>query len=214
MSAEAELRVELCDLGASMYSRGLTAGSSGNLSARLADDTWLATPTGVSVGRLDPAALSRLDAAGRLLGGHEPTKEVPLHAAMYAARPQERAVVHLHSHWSVAVSLLPGLDPDDALPPLTAYQVMKVGRLALLPYYPPGGTAAADAIRALGRAPRAVLLARHGPVVAGSSPTAAADAVEELEAAARLFHTVREAGVHPLTQAEIDELSNRFGAIW
>ena len=214
MSAEAELRVELCDLGASMYSRGLTAGSSGNLSARLADDTWLATPTGVSVGRLDPAALSRLDAAGRLLGGHEPTKEVPPHAAMYAARPQERAVVHLHSHWSVAVSLLPGLDPDDALPPLTAYQVMKVGRLALLPYYPPGGTAAADAIRALGRAPRAVLLARHGPVVAGSSPAAAADAVEELEAAARLFHTVREAGVHPLTQAETDELSNRFGAIW
>jgi len=141
VSAEAELRVELCDLGASMYSRGMTAGSSGNLSARLADDTWLATPTGVSVGRLDPAALSRLDAAGRLLGGHEPTKEVPLHAAMYAARPQERAVVHLHSHWSVAVSLLPGLDPDDALPPLTAYQVMKVGRLALLPYYPPGGTA-------------------------------------------------------------------------
>jgi 3-dehydro-4-phosphotetronate decarboxylase len=119
MSREARLREEICALGASIFARGLTAGSSGNVSARV-DDGWIMTPTGSSLGRLDPARLAKLDDAGRHVAGDAPTKESFLHRVMYEERPASGAVVHLHSTHSVAVSCLAGLDPADLLPPITA----------------------------------------------------------------------------------------------
>src|SRR6202023_516440 len=134
---EATLREEMCRLGASLFARGLTFGSAGNISVRL-EDGWLMTPTNVSLGRLDPARLAKLDAAGKLVSGEPPTKETFLHRAMYEERPQDSAVVHLHSTYSVAVSCLAEVDSADVLPPITAYYVMRVGRLPLVPYHPPG----------------------------------------------------------------------------
>ena len=207
--SETRLRDEICRYGQSIFERGLTFGSSGNISARL-DDGWLMTPTNVALGRLDPARLSRLDEQGRLVDGDPPTKESFLHRAMYGERPAAKAVVHLHSTHSVAVSCLADLDPADLLPPITAYYIMRVGRLPLVPYYPPGDESLAEAVRLAATKHSAVLLANHGPVVAGSSLDAAVGAVEELEETARLFLLLRRERTRFLTEEQVSALRARY----
>jgi ribulose-5-phosphate 4-epimerase/fuculose-1-phosphate aldolase len=207
--SEHALREAICDLGRSMFDRGLTHGSTGNISAKL-DDGWLLTPTGSSLGRLDPARLSRLDWDGRLVAGDPPSKEAFLHLAMYRVRAQNGAVVHLHSTHSVAVSVLADVDPADVLPPLTAYYVMRIGSLPLVPYYAPGDMALADAVRGLASRHHALLLANHGPVVGGSSLSAAADAVEELEATAKLYLLLQGRRIRALSDEQVAELRRRF----
>jgi len=206
-NVESRMREAICELGQSLFGRGLTSGSSGNISVRL-DDGWLMTPTGVSLGRLDPARLARLDGSGKPIGGDRPTKECPLHLAMYDARPQERAIVHLHSTYSTAVSCLADVDPANVLPPLTAYYVMRVGRLPLVPYFPPGDAALANAARKLAADAHALLLANHGPIVAAASLDAAADAVEVLEQTARVFLLLRGCSVRPLLEEDVRRLKS------
>lgn len=206
---EATLREEIATLGRSMFERGLTHGSTGNISARL-DDGWLLTPTGSNLGRLDPARISKLDWSGKLVAGDAPSKESFLHLAMYQERAKSAAVVHLHSVHSVAVSVLEDVDAAEPLPPLTAYYVMRIGRLALVPYYAPGDMALAEAVRGVAAKHHAVLLANHGPVVAGSSLAAAADAIEELEATAQLHLLLRGSRVRALTQEQVADLKQRF----
>ncbi len=206
---ENRLREQIVDFGKSLFERGLTAGSSGNLSVRL-DDGWLLTPTNASLGRLDPARLSRLDWDGRLQAGDAPSKEAFLHRAMYQERPGAGAIVHLHSTHSAAVSCMCGLNHDDCIPPLTPYFVMKIGRLPLLPYHRPGDPALGDAIRGLAKKHAAVLLANHGPVVSGGSLEAAVYAAEELEETAKLFLLLRNVPVNPLNAQQIDELKSAF----
>ena len=202
-------RDAICRLGRSLFERGLTHGSTGNLSVRTGTG-FLMTPTGTSLGALDPARLAVLDAQGHPVGGDPPTKEAALHLAMYAARPRDRALVHLHSTHSVAVSILDGVDAADAMPPLTAYYAMRVGRLPLAPYFPPGDARLAQAVGALAAGHHAILLANHGPVVSGTSLPAAADAIEELEATARLWLLVRHERVRALTREEVAEIERRF----
>ena len=209
MSEEAKLREEICRLGASIFARGLTAGSSGNISARLADG-WLMTPTNASLGRLDPARLSKLDDGGKLLSGDAPTKESFLHRVMYEERAKTGAVIHLHSTHSVAISCLADIDPADVLPPITAYYVMRVGRLPLVPYYRPGDMALAEAVRGFAGKHHAVLLANHGPVVAGASLDAAANAIEELEETAKLFLLLRGCKTRFLTTEQVAEVRAAF----
>jgi ribulose-5-phosphate 4-epimerase/fuculose-1-phosphate aldolase len=208
---ETKQREEICRLGRSLFERGLTPGSSGNISLRCDDGGFLVTPTNASLGSLDPARLSRLDASGRLLTGDPPTKEVPLHNALYETRGPSRAVVHLHSTHSVALSMLPEIDPRAALPPLTAYYVMKCGATALVPYYRPGDPAVADAIRGLAGKYSSVLLANHGPVVAGESLEAAVFAIEELEETAKLYLLLRGLNPRYLTPAQVEDLVKTFG---
>jgi ribulose-5-phosphate 4-epimerase/fuculose-1-phosphate aldolase len=210
VSAEARLREQIVATGASLFNRGLTHGSTGNISVALADGGWLMTPTGSSLGTLDPARLSKLDAAGRHLDGDKPTKEAFLHTTMYGARPGSGAVVHLHSTHSVAVSCIDGINHADCLPPITAYYAMRIGRLPLVPYYPPGDETLAEAVGALAGKHHAVLLANHGPVVAGSSLSAAQDAIEELEETAKLFLLLRGERVRALTDEQVAELERRF----
>jgi len=210
MTAENDLRELICATGASLFNRGLTHGSTGNISVRLENGGWLMTPTGSSLGTLDPARLSKLDASGRLLSGDPPTKEAFLHTTMYAQRPNAGAVVHLHSTYSVAVSCLNGVDHANCLPPITAYYVMRIGELPLVPYHPPGDSSLAEAVGKLAGRHHAVLLANHGPVVAGSSLSAATDAIEELEETARLFLLLRGQPIRALTEAQVSELKRRF----
>jgi ribulose-5-phosphate 4-epimerase/fuculose-1-phosphate aldolase len=202
---ETQAREAICAIGASIFARGLTAGSSGNISVRLADG-YLMTPTGAALGRLDPARLAKLDADGRPVAGPAPTKESFLHRVMYEERPGAGAVVHLHSTHAVAVSCLAEIDPADVLPPITAYYVMRVGRLPLVPYFRPGDVALAEAVRGFAGRHHAVLLANHGPVVAGTSLEAAADAIEELEETAKLYLLLRGAKTRWLTPAQVREL--------
>lgn len=204
--SEGNVREDMCRLGASLFSRGLTFGSAGNISMRL-EDGWLMTPTNVSLGRLDPARLSKLDGEGRLVSGDPPTKESFLHRAMYDERRQAYAVVHLHSTYSVAVSALADINTEDVLPPITAYYVMRVGRLPLVPYHPPGDLSLADAVRKLASKHHAVLLANHGPVVAGASLDAAANAIEELEETAKLFLLLGGVKLRLLTPEQVAALN-------
>lgn len=208
--SESRLREEIVRTGASLFDRGLTHGSTGNISIALPDGGWLMTPTGSSLGTLDPARLSKLDANGRLIDGDKPTKEAFLHRTMYGARPDSGAVVHLHSTHSVAVSCLDGIDHSNCLPPITAYYAMRIGQLPLVPYYPPGDETLAEAVGTLAGKHHAVLLANHGPVVAGTSLSAAQDAIEELEETAKLFLLLRGERLRLLTDAQVAELERRF----
>jgi ribulose-5-phosphate 4-epimerase/fuculose-1-phosphate aldolase len=208
---EQEARVALVEYGRSLFRRGYSCGTSGNLSVRLAGGGFLMSPTNVSLGRLAVDTLSRLDVDGRPLSGAAPTKEAWLHLAMYAARPQDHAVVHLHSTYAAALSCRTDLPPDDAVPPLTPYVIMRVGRVALLPYSRPGDTTAAGAIRQLAAAHRAVLLANHGPVVAGRDLETAVSAAEELEETARLFFILEGRPYRPLSREQIDDVQRVFG---
>ncbi len=217
LSVEGRVREQICDFGRSIFERGLTAGSSGNISVRLPDECgggWLMTPTNASLGRLDPERLSKIGADGRLLSGDKPTKEQPLHTAVYAVRDTANAIVHLHSHYSVAVSVLHDIDPQRVLPPLTAYYVMRVGSLPLVPYFRPGDPKVAEVIGELARESVAVLLANHGPVVSGVSLEAAVYSTEELEETARLFLTLYGKPVRALGDEQIEELRHVFGANW
>ena len=214
MTPEARLRESLCALAASLYARGLTHGSTGNISARTGDGGLLVSPTGASFGRLDPARLSRFDAGGRLIEGDPPTKEMPLHRAFYDTRQGTGAVVHLHSCHSVAWSTLPDADPDDFLPPITPYALMQLGRVKLLPYFRPGDPAIGDAVRGLAGKRSAVMLANHGPVVAGLDLDAACNAIEELEATARLALLLRGTTPAMLTPQQVADLVRLHDVAW
>jgi len=169
------------------------------------------TPTNASLGFLDPARISRLDDAGRLVSGDKPTKEIPLHSALYESRSAAKAIVHLHSTHAVAVSMLPEIDPRQVLPPLTPYYLMRTGGTALVPYHRPGDPAVADAIRGLAGKYSSVLLANHGPVVAGDSLEGAVFATEELEETAKLYLLLRNLNPRQLSPGQVADLVSHFG---
>ncbi|SFA75663.1 Ribulose-5-phosphate 4-epimerase/Fuculose-1-phosphate aldolase [Rhizobium sp. NFR07] len=202
LSEETKMRDEIARVGKSIFDRMLTFGSTGNISARLSNGDILMTPTNASLGNLDPARLSRFSAEGVHVDGDKPTKEAFLHQCMYCQQKMSGAVVHLHSTYAVAVSLLEDIDPEDVLPPLTAYYVMRVGRLPLVPYYPPGDKALAEAVAEKAKDSHAVLLANHGPVVAGKTLQDAQYATEELEETAKLHLLLQSHRIRPLTSAQ------------
>lgn len=208
-SEESKKREEIVEFGKSIFDRGLTAGSSGNLSVRL-DDGWLLTPTNASLGRLDPATLTKLDWNGNAVSGLPPSKEAFLHRAMYNTRSGARAIVHLHSTYSAAVSCMCGLNHDSCIPPLTPYFVMKVGRLPLAPYHRPGDSDLAAAIEKLAVKNSSILLANHGPVVSANTLEAAVNAAEELEETAKLFLLLKGLETNPLNESQIQDLKKNF----
>jgi len=208
-------REQLCRFAEDLYRQGLTHGTTGNISLRQSDGSLLITPTGASFGRLDPSQLSVIDDQGRVIEGPKPTKEVPLHLALYHTRSRQTgAVVHLHSCHATALSMLPCADPDDWLPPLTPYSVMKLGKVTLLPYFMPGDPAIGQAIRGLAGKRSAIMLANHGPVVAAKDLEAAVYAAEELEAAAKLALLTQ--GLHPtgLSSDQLNQLVKTFDVEW
>ena len=208
---ELVLRQKISDIAKSLFDRGLTSGSSGNLSVRF-EDGWLMTPTGSTFGNLAPERISKLDGSGELISGDPPTKESFLHMAVYGKRPQAGAVVHLHSLHSVAVSCLAEIDSNNVLPPITAYYVMKIGALPLIPYFPPGDLSLAAAVEEKAADHRAVMLANHGPVVSGKDLDDAVYAAEELEDTAKLYLLTQGMPVRYLNDAQIAELTKRFSS--
>lgn len=214
MTEETKLREAMCLLAKSLFDRGLTGGSTGNISARTPDGGLLVSPTGTSFGRLDPARLSRFDANGTLIGGDKPTKEMPLHSAFYETRNKTGAVVHLHSCHSVAWSLMPEVDEDNFLPPMTPYAIMKLGKVKLLPFFIPGDPAMGDAVRGLAGKRSAVMLANHGPVVAGKDVEAACNAIEELEDTARLAILMRGYDAKMLSPETVQKIVTKYDVEW
>jgi 3-dehydro-4-phosphotetronate decarboxylase len=204
------IATDIVELGASFFRRGLTFGRTGNLSATDSDGTILMTPTGVSLERLDSGSLSRVTPDGQHIGGPPPTKEAFLHLAIYRARPTARAVVHTHSTYSVAVSCLRDVDASNVLPPLTAYYAMRVGQLPLLPYHAPGDQSLSAVAQSAAARHHALLLANHGPIVAGDDLASAADALEELEETAKLYLLLKGHVVRPVTDHEAERLRGRY----
>ncbi|CNE75097.1 putative aldolase [Yersinia frederiksenii] len=204
--SEQQLRDDLVKYGRSLFQRGLSSGGSGNISAKLPDGGFLVTPTNSCLGELDNQALSKLDADGHHLSGDKPSKEVPMHLAMYLARPQCGAVVHLHSPYLTALSCLTDIDPMDCLPSITPYYVMRIGQLPLLPYMKPGDPAIAAALAQSAQNHNAALLANHGPVVSGSTLREAVFNAEELEDTARLYFLLKPYAYTQLSASDIDEL--------
>lgn len=212
MSVEARLREEICTVGASLYARGYTVGSAGNISARL-EDGWLITPTDACLGRLDPAAIAKVALNGDWVSGDKPSKTLALHRQVYDRNPGVGGVVHTHSTHLVALTLAGVWRPDDILPPITPYQVMKVGHLPLIPYARPGAASVAEQVAQLANRVRGVMLERLGPVVWESSVSKASFALEELEETARLW-LLTEPRPAPLDAAALAELAETFGAVW
>jgi len=212
--ADVLLREQLCGLAKSLFDRGLTGGNTGNISVRTPDGGLLVSPTGTSFGTLDPDELARFDEKGVHVSGLSPTKEMPIHSAFYETRSTAGAVVHLHSSHSVAYSLLPGHDSDNFLPPLTAYSIMKLGKVSLLPFYLPGDPDMGKAIRGLAGKRSAVMLANHGPVVAGKDLESAVYAVEELEETAKLALLLRGQSINTLTTSQITQVVSAFNVDW
>lgn len=212
MSREAALREEICDVGRSLYQRGYTVGSAGNISARL-DDGWLITPTDACLGRLDPAAIAKVNLAGEWVSGDKPSKTLALHRQVYDRNPGVGGVVHTHSTHLVALTLAGVWHPDDILPPLTPYQVMKVGHIPLIGYQRPGSPKVAEQVAQLANSVRGVMLERLGPVVWESSVSKASYALEELEETARLW-LMSDPRPQPLDQLALDELQEAFNVHW
>ena len=206
---EADARAEIVKWGRSLFERSLTPGSSGNISVKLADG-YLVTPTNSCLGFLEAASISKLDGTGEHLSGAQPTKELPLHLAFYQARPTAGAVVHLHSTYATLLACLADVDPDDAIPPITPYAVMRLGRVPIVQYFRPGSAEIVPAILASAATQAVLLLANHGPVAAGASLEAAMFAIEELEETAKLVFLTRQMPVRTLDRAAIDDLNATF----
>ena len=213
MSTETRLREEICRIGGSLYARGYTVGSAGNISARL-DDGFLITPTDACLGNLDPARIAKLDPMGEQISGDRGSKTIRLHRAVYEADPSVQGVVHTHSTHLVALSLTLAIDPANVLPPLTPYHVMKAGQIPLIPYLRPGDPAVIDLVRPLVKHVRGVLLARSGPTFWHDSVSNASYALEEAEETAKLWFLTRGSALPPLDSTQIDELRAVFGAKW
>jgi 3-dehydro-4-phosphotetronate decarboxylase len=209
---ESDARDQLVAYGRSLFDRGYSCGTSGNLSVRLQGSGYLMTPTNVSLGRLEAGRMSRLDDSGRHVDGPAPTKEAWLHLSMYRSRPHSGAIVHLHSTYSVALSCLRGRDPDDMLPAITPYVVMRVGRVALIPYGRPGDSSLGDEIARRAATHHSILLANHGPVVAGTDLGNAVAITEELEETARLMFLLAGHDHRVLNDSQVEELRRVFGA--
>ena len=212
---ESKLREQICIFASSMYNRGLTHGSTGNISVRLNGDDILVTPTGSSFGRLDPNQIVKVTKKGEIIGSSKPTKELPLHQAFYETRGMKSgAVVHLHSTHSVALSMLPGINEDNVLPSYTPYSIMLLGKVKLLPFFVPGDPAMGDAIKGLAGKRSAVLLANHGPVVSSKDLESSVNAIEELEATAKLALILKGADAKALDESQINSVVNKFNVEW
>ncbi|WP_171208125.1 MULTISPECIES: 3-oxo-tetronate 4-phosphate decarboxylase [unclassified Ruegeria] len=209
---EADLRQQMSDLCRSLYERGFSVGTAGNVSAKLPDGI-LMTPTNATLGSIEPERIAKIDLNGVHVDGDKPTKEVFLHQAFYETRPDAGAVVHLHSTWATALSCLSDTDPDDCIPPLTPYVVMRVGPVKMVPYVKPGDPRSGDLIRDLKGRYGAVLLANHGPVVSGKDLFSAVCAAEELEETAKLLVALRGLPTRFLSEADVSELKQTFGRI-
>ena len=212
---ESKLREQICMFASSMFNRGLTHGSTGNISVRLNNDDILVTPSGSSFGRLDPNQIVKVTKNGELIGSSTPTKELPLHQAFYKTRGMKSgAVVHLHSTHSVALSMLPDINEDSVLPPYTPYSIMLLGKVKLLPFFVPGDPAMGEAIKGLAGKRSAVLLANHGPVVSGKDLESSVNAIEELEATAKLALILKGAKPIELNENQIRSVVNKFNIDW
>jgi ribulose-5-phosphate 4-epimerase/fuculose-1-phosphate aldolase len=172
------------------------------------------SPTGTELHALDPNELAVVTLAGEHLSGPRPSKEFPLHRALYRRDPTARAVVHLHSTNATAVSCLVPWSTHSAIPPITPYFLMRVGQIPLVPYAAPGDPAQANWLEACPVPLRAALLQSHGSIVAFASMARAVEAVIEIEEVSKIFLSIRRADYSTLSHEQALELAEKYGSPW
>lgn len=216
---ESSLRESICRVGRSLYQRGYVHATAGNISGRNGAGIII-TPTDACLGDLRPEQLAAVDAAGTQISGEPASKTLALHRRIYACAPEASCVIHTHSHHLVALTLQGVWQPNDILPPLTPYYVMKVGHVPLVPYRRPGDPQVAELVAGLierfaarGTPIRAVMLDRLGPNVWHRSVEQASAVLEEMEETARLWLASGRAAA-PLSDPQIEQLRATFGAAW
>ena len=207
--SEQQLREQMVTLARSMFERGYATGGAGNLSLKLPNGYFLATPTGSSFGRLVAEELSVVDINGNHISGKKPSKEAEFHLAIYRNNPVCNAIVHLHSTYLTALSCLEGLDRNNAIKAFTPYFVMRIGELPVIPYLRPGDPKIAEELAKRAGDYRAFLLANHGPVVTGTDFVDAVDNAEELEETAKLAFLLKDKDIRYLTDEEVMDLKGR-----
>jgi ribulose-5-phosphate 4-epimerase/fuculose-1-phosphate aldolase len=214
---------QIVEAGQTLFDRGYVHGSTGNISVRVKTesfDGYLITPTDASLGRLDPRRMAAIDLEGQQRFGDRASKTIAIHRAIYEAEPTAHAVLHTHSHHLVLLTLLGVWKAASILPPITPYQVMKVGPVPLIGYASPGHESVAKAIvdRIVGMNQksvtlRAVMCDRLGPQVWHVDLQSALAVLEELEQTARLWIDAK-CDVQPLARSQLDALRERFGCAW
>ncbi|MDT4933283.1 MAG: 3-dehydro-4-phosphotetronate decarboxylase [Pseudonocardiales bacterium] len=188
----------LVQVARDLFLRGLTPGTTGNLSIRVGDGTILISPTNSCLGYLVHDRLSQIDRSGTTIkSSPQPSKELPLHRFFYSD-PDVRAVVHLHSPWASALSCL-AQDPREDLARFTPYFAMKVAPLGLVPYFEPGDMTGADLLREHASNHRAALLRNHGTIGAAGTLLEALNIAEEIEHSARMWFTLQGHGTRLLS---------------
>ncbi len=169
----------------SLFGRGKSSGSSGNLSFRHEDCIYV-TASGSCFGTLDADDFSVLDMDGAAVSGKKPSKEWPLHLDVYKQSAETGAVIHTHSTCCVLWSFVPGLCDQDCVPDHTPYLKMKLGKVGLVPYREPGSEELFSAFRKQLPQTASCILKQHGPVVSGRTVMDAFYGLEELEESARI----------------------------
>lgn len=206
--SETSVRVtkrNLLESAKSLYLRGMVNGCVGNLSVKVGG-VLLATPMGIPFRELNYDDISQLDDSGNLLFGKKPTDELPLHLEWYAANPEHKAVVHLHSPAVVALSCMDGLNPANILPWMTAHQVSCIGKLPLMPFALPKSATLLQQIKDSASQHRALVLANHGSIVGANTLEEAIEIAEEVEFACQLYMTLQGAKTKFLTEKDVKKI--------
>ena len=201
---EQEAAADLVRAARSLFRRGYSFGTAGNLSVRVADRV-LISPTNSSFEDLSVESLAVIGRDGALVSGPPPSKEAHFHLALYEVRADAAAVVHLHSTYATAIACLPATDSRNPLPVFTPYFAMRIPCLPVVPYLRPGHPDLAREVRKAAALSPAMLLKNHGPITSGRTIREATALAEELEEQARLYFLLDGRG-DELTPQQISEL--------
>lgn len=203
MSDEAILRQSICEIGRRMYDKGFVAANDGNISLRLADGTFLTTPTGVSKGYMTPESMVRVDLDGRALSAGKPSSELLMHLFVYRERPDINAVVHAHPIHATGFATA-GI----ALEACVAAEIIAtLGSIPLAAYGTPSTHELPETLRPHIHRSDAFLLANHGVVTVGKTLLEAYDRLERVEHYAHIVLVARQlGGERQLPQEEVQKL--------
>lgn len=199
------LRQQICEIGRRLYDRGYISGAEGNISVRLADGTFLCTPTSVSKGFLAPDQVARIDANAQLLEGPlQASSECRMHLAIYAAQSDAMAIVHAHPAYATALGVANIPLPMNMLAEGLGY----IGQVPLLAFEVPGTADLARQVAGAAEGHRVIMMKNHGATAWGETLDQAWMLMEVLEACCKVTYLTRTLGrMDPLPAEKIPLLA-------
>lgn len=203
---ESEARLRIVEYGRRLYEHGYVVTNDGNISAKIADDEIVVTPTGVSKGFMNEDMLVRMRIDGTVIqqGSRGPSSEVKMHLRVYAENPSVAAVVHAHPIYATAFAIA-GIPLDESI---LSEAMLQIGAVGVARYAKPGTLDVPDSIAAYCKDYAAVLMSNHGALTWGTSLDEAFARMEVLENYAHITHVVRQlGGGRPLSSEQVAGLA-------